>query len=331
MRISVVIATRDRAALLGITLDRLRHQSYAPGDEVIVVDNASRDTTAAVVRQAADDFPVPLHYLLEVTPGKSAAVNAGVARAHGDVLALTDDDVQPADDWIVQIRDLFERRELALVGGRVDPWWEAPCPWWLVECEPEAVYPVMFSPLALLHYGEPQPLGERAAIGANMAVRRSVFDQLGGFAPNLGRHQGTLLCGEDHDFCERVAAAGFRSEYRPELRVRHWVPARRLRLRYYLRWFFWSGITNAMLDTAEDRIRGSGGAPAMRHMTRRFCGALWKTCVAAATGKPADAVAHMMEAAFAAGYLTQGAKHWDRGQKARTPRPVDTRNSTRVA
>nr|MBA2304677.1 glycosyltransferase family 2 protein [Acidobacteriota bacterium] len=79
MRISVVIATRDRARLLSITLDRLRRQQYAPGDEVIVVDNGSSDDTAAVIGHAATDFPVPLHYVREIAPGKSAAVNAGVA------------------------------------------------------------------------------------------------------------------------------------------------------------------------------------------------------------------------------------------------------------
>ena len=88
----------------------------------------------------------------------------------------------------------------------------------------------MSSPLALLHYGEAQDLGRRTAVGANMAVRRSVFEALGGFAPHLGKRRGTLLGGEDHDFCQRAVAAGYRCEYRPELRVRHWVPAERTRL-----------------------------------------------------------------------------------------------------
>jgi cellulose synthase/poly-beta-1,6-N-acetylglucosamine synthase-like glycosyltransferase len=74
----------------------------------------------------------------------------------------------------------------------------------------------MASPLALLHYGEAQELGIRSALGANMIVRRTVLDALGGFDPHFGRRSGTLLSGEDHDFCERAVAAGYRCEYRPE-------------------------------------------------------------------------------------------------------------------
>ncbi|MEO5898240.1 MAG: glycosyltransferase [Vicinamibacterales bacterium] len=313
MRISVVIATKNRAGLLAITLDHLRRQQYAEGDEVIVVDNNSEDRTAAVVRDGAVGFPVPLHYLLELAPGKSRAVNAGVAGSTGDVLALTDDDVQPAGDWIAAIRDVFSDRALMLAGGRVDAWWEAPCPWWLRPCEPDAEYPVMFSPLALLHYGPTQPLGVRAAIGANLIVRREVFVELGGFAPHLGRTHGTLLCGEDHDFCDRAASANYRCEYRPEIRVRHWVPAARTRLRYYLRWFFWSGITNAILEGALARPGPHvARQPALTHMLRRLCGEAWQIAAAIATARPADSVAHLMEAAFAVGYLSAGARFWPR-------------------
>jgi len=44
--ISVADATHNRASLLRTTLDRLRTQAFTPGDEVIIVDNASTDTTA---------------------------------------------------------------------------------------------------------------------------------------------------------------------------------------------------------------------------------------------------------------------------------------------
>src|SRR4029453_5053881 len=117
LSISVVIATHNRASLLRATLDRLRTQAFAPGDEVIVVDNASTDATAEVITEAAERFTVPLYRRHDLSPGKAPALNAAVAFARGDVLALTDDDVLVADDWILMIRGRLGDPPAGLVGG----------------------------------------------------------------------------------------------------------------------------------------------------------------------------------------------------------------------
>jgi GT2 family glycosyltransferase len=303
MIISVVIATHNRASLLAATLDRLRQQQYQPGDEVIIVDNASTDATSQVVARAAKEFPVSLQYRRDMSPGKAPALNAAMAEARGDVLALTDDDVLVAPDWIQMIRCLFTDPDVGLVGGRVDPRWQQPAPRWL-QVEHQGCYGPMSSPLALLHYGEAQELGKRTAVGANMAVRRTVFEALGGFSPSLGKRRGTLLGGEDRDLCQRAAGAGYRCQYRPELQVQHWIPAERTRLRYFLRWFFWSGITNAILETTP----GSAGtdthpAASPLNLLRRFIVGTASAPVQALSGRAANAAAQAMDAAFALGYL----------------------------
>ena len=121
LTISVVIATHNRASLLRGTLQRLRSQRFEPGDEVIVVDNASTDDTSDVIRRAAEEFPVPLYGRHDAGPGKAPVLNAAIAVARGDVLALTDDDVLVSHDWIATIRHLFADASLGLVAGRVDP------------------------------------------------------------------------------------------------------------------------------------------------------------------------------------------------------------------
>jgi glycosyltransferase involved in cell wall biosynthesis len=305
MRISVVIVTYNRASLLEAALDQLRHQRYEPGDEVIVVDNGSTDATADVIARASRRFPVPLRQLRELTPGKTPALNTGIAVAQGDILALTDDDVLVAEDWIATIRYLFQDSSIALVGGRVDPRWEHAPPRWL-RVEEQGRYGPMSSPLALLHYGEAQELGTRTAVGANMAFRRAVAQSLGGFAPHLGRWRGTLLCGEDRDFCQRASAAGYGCQYRPELRVRHWVPTERTRLWYYLRWFFWSGITDAVLEgTARPSRSPRGGRAMPLYWWRQLVTASISALTQAFAGRSPKAAAHAMDAAFAAGYITQ--------------------------
>jgi GT2 family glycosyltransferase len=110
-------------------------------------------------------------------------------------------------DWIATIRRLFSRSSVVLVGGRVDPHWECPPPRWL-RVQQQGRYTLLSSPLALQHYGDAQPLAGRTAVGANLAIRRCVLEELGGFVPDLARRAGSLFGVEDHDFCQRAQAAG---------------------------------------------------------------------------------------------------------------------------
>ncbi len=84
---SVVIATRDRAALLDSALASLRAQEGAPNHELIVVDNGSSDATPSVARAHG------ALYVYVPEPNRGKARNAGIARASGDVIGFVDDDV----------------------------------------------------------------------------------------------------------------------------------------------------------------------------------------------------------------------------------------------
>lgn len=308
MRISVVIATFNRAPLLADTLDQLRRQPFEPDDEVIVVDNGSSDATPAVATRAAEGFPARFVVIREPIPGKTPALNTGIAAAGGEVLALTDDDVIVADDWIATIRRIFRDSPVDLVGGRVEPRWEHSAPGWL-RLEEHGRYGPLAAPLALLHYGQAQELGRRTAVGANLMVRRGVLHALGGFDPHFGRRSGTLLCGEDHDLCQRAVAAGYRCEYRPEIRVRHWVPAERMRVAYYLRWFYWCGITNAMLE----RGTTNGVRAVPPYLVRRLLTAPLAALASLVTARPADAAVAVMDGAYVVGNLSQRLRDRVRG------------------
>lgn len=300
--ISVIIATYTRAALLDECLQHLGRQPFAAHDEVVVVDNGSTDHTAAIVAHHQRAFPVPLRLLHEAQPGKSHALARALAVAAGDVLAFLDDDVNVDAAWLAAIRASMQDPEVALVGGRVVPRWDASVPAWMKAAPGE--HPRLGAPLGLLDYPrEVVELGARTVLGANMAVRRQVFDRVGGFAPHLGKLRGTLLSGEDHELCLRVQRAGYRAIYVPHAVVHHWVPASRTTARYFLHWFYWSGITNAMLDQDTDVASPQRGMSL--YFARTGAAALVRALAALARGRRAAALNRAVDTAFGLGYAVQ--------------------------
>lgn len=100
--VSVIIATRNRAALLAATLSHLARQEVGTTTwEVVVVDNGSVDDTAGVLRSASE--ALPLITLNEPAPGKNKAMNRALAAARGALLLFSDDDVLAEPDWIAEM------------------------------------------------------------------------------------------------------------------------------------------------------------------------------------------------------------------------------------
>ena len=243
MKYSIVIATYRRAADLGATLASLAALQPDGAWEVIVVDNNSPDDTRGVVERAARTFPVELRYLFEREQGRSPALNAGIRAARGEIVATTDDDVRVPADWLNRAAEGLERLRCDYVGGRVLPIWGGPRPVWLPNRGGK-----QWAVIALLDYGtQPIEFGARVPLGVNMAFRRSAFDTAGLFDPNTGRKAGTLLGQEVREWCIRARAAGLRGFYVPDMWLEHISPADRLCKAYVRRWFYWRGISRAIL------------------------------------------------------------------------------------
>jgi glycosyltransferase involved in cell wall biosynthesis len=251
MRFSILIATYNRADVLQDTLASLARLTPAAPWEVVVIDNNSPDNTREVVERAAAGFPAPLRYAFEGEQGRSAALNAGFRLAHGEIVVTTDDDVRVERDWLDQIDAALTSLGCDYVGGRVTPIFEAPAlPAWFPN-RPGLLWGVV----ALLDYGPaPVKYGVRVPLGVNMAMHRDAIQRAGGFDPAIGRKAGTLLGQEVREWCLRAHARGLVGYYAPNIVVQHLIPADRLTKRYFRRWFFWRGISRAMLyaDTGLD-------------------------------------------------------------------------------
>ncbi|MFL6278404.1 MAG: glycosyltransferase family 2 protein [Blastocatellia bacterium] len=243
MKFSIIIPTYNRADELRETLASLARLESADDWEVIVADNNSTDDTRAVVARLAPTFPVALRYLFESEQGRSAALNTGIRAARGQIIVTTDDDVRVESNWLDAIGHAFATLGGDYVAGKVLPVWGRPRPAWLPDRSGRH-----WAVIALLDYGdEPCELGARAPLGVNMAFRRHCFERAGLWDNRLGRKAGTLLGQEVREWRLRAAAAGLRGFYSSDVIVRHVIPEDRLTKRYFRRWFYWHGISRAML------------------------------------------------------------------------------------
>ena len=249
---TILICTYNRAPLLRETLAAMQ-QMRAPDNcavDIIIVDNNSTDETAAVVRQASRTTRFPIMLLQERRQGKSFALNTGIAAATGDVLALTDDDVLPASDWLAKMVEDFRVHGVNFVFGKVLPRWNDTPPPELLTPPAQAIW----GPLAIVDYGdEPQhyrvdSTGQRLPIGANIGFLRSALLTIGGWRTDLGKVNNTLISGEDHEIFMRLRRHGlYAGYYDPDVSVRHYVPSSRMTRQYFRKWFYWSGKTHALM------------------------------------------------------------------------------------
>lgn len=239
MDVSVVISTYNRASLLATCLEALAAQRVAETTrwEVIVVDNNSSDRTPAVVAKASAGTSTRVRYLFEGRQGVAFGRNTGVDHARGRLVAFTDDDVVPPEDWIQTLVDLFQEHEADVLGGRVMPRWAAPVPPWVTRWLEERQY--RHTHLGILAHGEPArircDMSYPPIWTANAAIARHAFLELGGFDTRFGRIKDKLYGGEDTDLVRRAVARGLRVFYDPRLTVWHRIPAERMTRRHFRR------------------------------------------------------------------------------------------------
>jgi glycosyltransferase involved in cell wall biosynthesis len=190
--VSVVIPARDAAETVGGVLEALAAQEPAPA-EVIVVDDASRDGTAAIAEQHGAK-------VVRVERSRSAggARNRGWDEATGDVVVFLDSDAIPADGWAAGLqRALEEFPDAVVTCART---FTARTRWgWVAHLEFETPY---------LPQGEP---GERPTLSSFcMALPRE--------AP-LRWHES--YGGEDGLFSVDALAAGYRLVFDPRFHAVH--------------------------------------------------------------------------------------------------------------
>lgn len=174
----MVVPAFDEAAGITATLDALAAQTDRDF-RLVVVDNASTDGTADVVRA----HPLPAEIVDEPRRGTGAAADTGMrhAIARGAThLARTDADCLPAPDWTARVRAAFT--DLDLVAGRLLPRTDEGVPAWQRGVLVGAV--AVASAFGRFRPGNrvPGALGPYVmSAGCNMAITAELYRAAGGF------------------------------------------------------------------------------------------------------------------------------------------------------
>lgn len=253
--LSFVLCCHNSARRLAETLGHLAAQRVPAGVEweVVLVDNASSDGTAAAARQIWGAGPAPLRVVEEPRVGLSWARLAGARAARYEAFTLVDDDNWLAPDWLAVALDTLRSQPAAgAIGGQSTAVFEAPAPAW---------FPAIASSFAIGQQAEASGdiTGSRGYLwGAGLTVRREAWRELlaAGFEFFLEDRSGKRLkSGGDTEICHALNLRGWRLYYESALGFRHFIPRGRLAWRYSRRLYRSFGEASVVLDTYRLALR----------------------------------------------------------------------------
>jgi glycosyltransferase involved in cell wall biosynthesis len=232
-KISVILCSYNRADRIGRCIDALLAQSLHKKDyEIIVVNDGSNDGTGNTLSTYKN---------IRVTTnapnqGLAGSRNVGARMARAEIIAFTDDDCVPSKDWLKNLLKHYNNSKIMGVGGKIIPYRTNH---WLLKFydlnNPLAHMPLSFNSSSSiffaikeyvkrstsLHYLPDRSIRLFMLIGANMSMRRTVFDITGGFDPKL------KIGGEEEEFWKRFYEIEPKAKlcYAPEAIIKHdYVP-----------------------------------------------------------------------------------------------------------
>lgn len=196
LSVSALICTRNREGSIARAARSVLDNADSE-TELIIVDQSGNDLTADALAPLRLDSR--LRYIRTDTLGKSAAVNIGIEAAKNEIIVMTDDDCVTLPGWTTAHSQVFRDNPNVVVayGNVLPPEFDAK----------DGFTPVYQIKQDSVCHNMAQKLRARG-IGANMAIRRDIALQIGGFDTELGPGARFRAC-EDGDFAVRCLLAGY--------------------------------------------------------------------------------------------------------------------------
>ncbi|XID93094.1 glycosyltransferase family 2 protein [Paenibacillaceae bacterium WGS1546] len=257
MKATVAICTHNRAKDTAEAIGSVLLQDFDKKEiEIVVVDNGSTDDTAQMVNGLRHRHGARIRYVFEPKLGLSIARNRAIREACGEFILFLDDDALAASQWVRHIVDVFERDPaIGCVGGKIDPLWESGEPDW-IPAEHRSVFTILDYSSGVMEMPAPS-----IPYGANVAFRRSVFEELAPFREDLGRVGRSLLSSEESELIARLRAK-HKVYYTPYAPVKHKIAKERTTKKWFLKRMFWQGVSDAV------KRRDTGWAAVLKHAVR---------------------------------------------------------------
>lgn len=206
---SIIVPTYNRLSALQECLQGMTALSFPRSQfQVIVVNDGGAPIPAEIQELFRRELDV--HFYSQSNKGPAAARNFGAARADGEWLVFTDDDCTPVAGWLSELARAAENARNNVLGGSVVNG---------ATGNPNAQASQMLFAYLYLYYHCPGKKRSQQPFftSNNLALRRAVFDAIGGFDPAMRN-------AEDRELCARLRMEGFKLEYVPAARVMHRRP-----------------------------------------------------------------------------------------------------------
>ncbi|MFT3754060.1 MAG: glycosyltransferase family 2 protein [Paludibacter sp.] len=250
LKASIIIPTYNRSDVILRSLETWTKQTLATTDfEVIVVDNNSTDNSAGLIRGFIKDYP-NFSYYKETKAGSTNARHAGARIAKGDILIFCDDDGLFNPSCVSEILRVYSlNKEVDAVAGKIEIEWDGEAPDW--------ISPYLFM-LGRLNYGTEIIYGRDLYLnGGIFSIRKQVFEELGGFNPDL---IGNYLVGDgDTGLVIKLHEAGKLIGWTPFAEMKHLQFVNRQGTEKDMgRRFYNTGISNAYGFFRKSKFRFNG-------------------------------------------------------------------------